>query len=285
MILSDGDIHKYLDSGELVIIGSDPKYPFEASKQVQPCSIDLRLSNRILRFCNGIKKFDVKDIADVSALMEEEMVDDQEKIILRPNSILFSQIYEQLRLPSNCCGYIEGRSRFARLGLSVHVTGGFINPEFEGSMPLQIVNHNNFPVTIYPFMGICQMLLHSVSSMPVLPYPKRDDTPYHGELNAGPSFINQDPALENKRSNSDILNALNALKSSVELSDLREAESNEVLEVLNELEQAAKEQPKKRKRVVVKALLAQVRTFTKLDQKLLKTYNQWLAAIERFPDE
>jgi dCTP deaminase len=193
MILSDRDIHLLLRKEELVILGTEPSYPFIAVNQVQPCSIDLRLGNRFLKFKSEIKEFDIKNIADVSTLMEEEIVADKEKICLLPNSILFGQIYEQIRIPPKCCGYIEGRSRFARLGLSVHVTGGFINPEFEGAMPLQIVNNNSFPIVIYPYITICQLLLNDLSTSPLIPYPRRSNNPYHRESKASPSMIYKDP--------------------------------------------------------------------------------------------
>jgi deoxycytidine triphosphate deaminase len=195
MIQSDKDIHLLLKKGELVILGTDPAHPFIAVDQVQPCSIDLRLGNRFLRFKPGIEQFDIKDISTVSTLMEEEIVAYQERISLAPNGILFGQIYEQLRLPPKCCGYIEGRSRFARLGLSVHVTGGFINPEFEGAMPLQIVNNNSFPIVIYPYITICQLLLYELSTVPLIPYPRRSNNPYHRESKASPSIIGQDYAI------------------------------------------------------------------------------------------
>jgi dCTP deaminase len=284
MILSDSDIHDYLDSGELVILGAEPKYPFEASKQVQPCSVDLRLGNRFLRFGNGIDELDVKNIADISNLMEEEIIADQEKIFLLPNSILFGQIYEQLRLPSNCCGYIEGRSRFARLGLSVHVTGGFINPEFEGAMPLQIVNNNNFPIVIYPFMGICQMLLHRISSIPTVPYPRRSNNPYHGELNAGPSFLNQDPAFNEQTVRADVLQALEAIRRAVKLTNLEKDRTDEIVEILNEIEQEARKLSTLRKHAVVKALVNQTEALAQSNNKILETYNQWLPVLKSFAD-
>jgi deoxycytidine triphosphate deaminase len=50
MRLSDKEIHKYLKSGEFVAVGTNPKYPFDSVKQVQPCSIDLRLDNKFFKF-------------------------------------------------------------------------------------------------------------------------------------------------------------------------------------------------------------------------------------------
>ncbi len=46
MRLSDRDIHKEIEGGELVIVGTMPKFPFDKVKQVQPSSIDLRLDNK-----------------------------------------------------------------------------------------------------------------------------------------------------------------------------------------------------------------------------------------------
>ena len=43
MYLSDKDIHGKLP--ELDIDCENPDYPFDANAQIQPCSIDLRLSN------------------------------------------------------------------------------------------------------------------------------------------------------------------------------------------------------------------------------------------------
>jgi hypothetical protein len=81
------------------------------------------------------------------------------------------------------------------LGLSVHVSGDFINPEFEGAMPLQIINHNNVPVVIYPYMTICQLILVKLTSLPVVPYSLRDDSPYNREREAGTSVLHTDPVF------------------------------------------------------------------------------------------
>lgn len=195
MRLSDKEIHKSIEEGELVIVGTISKYPFDRVKQVQPCSIDLRLDNKFFKFKEDIREFDIKNLDNVKDYISLFEVKDGEKITLQPHEILFGQIYEQLRIPSDCSGMIEGRSRFARLGLSVHATGGFINPEFEGAMPLQIINNNNIPITIYPFINICQLILVQLTSKPLIAYPKRSNNPYHKEKIASPSIIYKDPAL------------------------------------------------------------------------------------------
>jgi len=198
MRLSDKEILEKITKMELVVIGTNDKFPFEMNKQVQPCSIDLRLDNKFYKFKDDVLEFDISDIENVKNYFSYFEIQDTEKITLQPNEVLFGQIYEQLRIPSDCSGMIEGRSRFARLGLSVHATGGFINPEFEGAMPLQIINNNKIPITIYPFINICQLILVKLTSLPKVPYPQRTNNPYHRETTASLSVLNRDNELINK---------------------------------------------------------------------------------------
>lgn len=141
--------------------------------------------------------------------------------------------------------------------LSVHVTGGFINPEFEGAMPLQIVNNNSFPIAIYPYITICQLLLSEISATPLIPYPRRSNNPYHKESNAGPSMIGKDPALSDGgqflpnlnreieyRLLSNYLNELNA-----------EDEKRRMIDAINESSPKSVEQQQSVSRTLLLALL------------------------------
>ena len=47
---------------------------------------------------------------------------------------------EYLQLPDAISGELEGRSSFARLGLEIHMTAGFIDPGFEGVLTFEIFN-------------------------------------------------------------------------------------------------------------------------------------------------
>lgn len=199
MRLSDREIQEYLEDKKLLVVGPRDDYPFDRFKQVQPCSIDLRLDSQFHLFKIGIKQFDVRDLENIWDFADRFCVNDDEPIVLEPNSILFGQIYEQLRIPDDCSGKIVGRSRFARLGLAVHATGDFINPEFEGAMPLQLINHNRFPIVIYPYMNICQLILVKLTSTPIVPYSKKSSNPYHKERVAGASVLHTDPVVSKNR--------------------------------------------------------------------------------------
>lgn len=54
--------------------------------------------------------------------------------------------------------YKEGRSRFARLGLFVHITAGFMNPGISNRQVLEIYNASNHSLELVPGTKICQFI-------------------------------------------------------------------------------------------------------------------------------
>lgn len=91
-------------------------------------------------------------------------------LTLKPGELVMGRIYERFRMPDTHAGKIEGRSSFARLGLSVHCTGDFINPGWEGWMPLQLLNAGRYPLQLPPYFPICQLMLIPLSSPAEHPY-------------------------------------------------------------------------------------------------------------------
>jgi len=51
-----------------------------------------------------------------------------ETFLLLPGCACLGITEEKIKLAPSMCGLLEGRSRFARLGLFVHITAGFMNP-------------------------------------------------------------------------------------------------------------------------------------------------------------
>lgn len=192
MQLCDKQIYEAMAKGDLLFVGANSKYPFKRDIQVQPASVDLRLGNRIMRFKDGIDSFDINNIKEIKSHLSVQYVNEGEAIQIGPSEIIFAQIYEQISIPNYLSARIEGRSRVARLGISVHCTGDYINPGFAGAMPLQLINHNYFPVILYPYIGICQMILYELSEVPLVSYLERSSLPYntyYNETNPSPSIL------------------------------------------------------------------------------------------------
>lgn len=207
MQLCDKSIYKALNEGRLVFLGLNEKYPFEPTKQVQPASIDLRLGNRFERFSEEMSEFDIRNIDEIDKYLIVEQVEDGKGIVIKPNEVIYGQIYEQISIGDEFSAKIEGRSRVARLGISVHCTGDYINPGFIGAMPLQIVNHNTFSITLYPYIGICQIIIFELKDVPLVRYSEKarlQNNRYYNEDVPSSSIISADP-LDGMKTNNTII--------------------------------------------------------------------------------
>lgn len=200
MQLCDKEIYKEMARGELLFVGPDPNFPFKKDLQVQPASVDLRLGSKIMRFKDNILVFDTKDIMGASSYYAEKHFNDDEPIEMGPHETIFGEIYEQICIPDHLSARVRGRNRIARLGVSVHCTGDYINPGFVGTMPLQIINHNNFSVILYPHIEICQMVLYHLSDVPLVSYRERLDvasSTYFNGVFSNPASYNTQATIKN----------------------------------------------------------------------------------------
>jgi dCTP deaminase len=79
---------------------------------------------------------------------------------------------EKITMPNDMIGTLEGRSRYARMGLAVHVTSALVMPGSDNHQVLEIVNFAPFPVTIRAGMRISQIIFEKLDSRTTRPYAK-----------------------------------------------------------------------------------------------------------------
>ena len=82
-----------------------------------------------------------------------------EPYLLEPGRTVHGITRERIFLPPDICGWLEGRSRIARLGLTVHVTSGFIQPAVSNHQVLEMSNVSGRTLRIHPGIRICQIVL------------------------------------------------------------------------------------------------------------------------------
>jgi len=145
-------------------------------------TIDLRRSNiHALDPIRDWKKFEVRE---------------GQVVTIKPGHTVMGRVYERFRMPTNCAGKIEGRLSFARLGLSVHCTGDFINPGWEGYMPLQLSNVGPYPLRLAPYFSICQLMLIPLASEPARSYGDAELRSKYINDDGGPSLWWRDARVE-----------------------------------------------------------------------------------------
>lgn len=157
LILSDYDILQYQKLYEGGLIS-----PFDKA-QVNPASYDLRLS--------AVTRWFVKDQQlDTRNLVGHTVPYEGEQFLLEPGEFILGATEETVRLPLELAARVEGKSSLGRLGLMVHVTAGYIDPEFSGQITLEIKNINNVPIVLHAGMRIAQIAFERMSSVPMKGY-------------------------------------------------------------------------------------------------------------------
>ena len=150
MILTRDVILREIAAGRLAI---DPLRP----EQIGPASVDLHLGDEIRIIAGGPDVIDVTEDADYRMVTRLERLDGP--YVLRPGETIHAITRERLRFPPDICGWLEGRSRFARLGLMIHVTSGFIAPGVNGRQVLEMANVAGRPLAIHAGVPVCQVVL------------------------------------------------------------------------------------------------------------------------------
>jgi dCTP deaminase len=151
-ILSRDAILRLLDAGRLVVT------PLTRD-QVGPTSIDLTLGNEFRVFKKVETVLHVQEEVDYAQVTELIRVEDGAYLLLMPGELVHGITRETIRLPRDIAGWIEGRSRFARIGLMIHVTAGLVQPGCDNRQVLEISNMSPVPLALYPSTRICQLIL------------------------------------------------------------------------------------------------------------------------------
>jgi dCTP deaminase len=153
-ILTRDEIIRRVRSGE---IGIDP---FD-ERAVGPASVDLHLATQFRVFRRVRDIFHVTEEAAYEDVSEVIEVADSDYFVLMPGETCHGLTRERITLPNNLCGWLQGRSRFARLGLMVHITAAFIQPGIDNHQALEINNAGPMPLALRPGTALCQFIFQT----------------------------------------------------------------------------------------------------------------------------
>lgn len=197
MALSDNEIRKMIDNGEFGI------RPY-IEENIKAASIDLTLGNELGILKEGYTR--TIDPADDLTKEYEKIVINDEGYELDPNEFVLGYVNEYLRLPATVSGLLLNRSTPARMGLSVNLAS-YVNPGYEGTLPLTIKNMSNTRIKLVPGIRICQITLHKIVGEVSLEYGQQKDAKYHKEQGVNPPKWHLDREIRdffNKNNNSQI---------------------------------------------------------------------------------
>jgi dCTP deaminase len=150
MILTKPEILSEIRKKRVVIA------PFDASA-VGPASIDLTLDRRIRVFVPENLHFSID--AEIDYRKITAVRDISKGYLLRPGELVLGITKEKITLPEDLCGWLNSRSRFARIGLMSHVAAPFVCPGVSNRQVLEIFNAGPEKMRLVPGVRICQLIL------------------------------------------------------------------------------------------------------------------------------
>jgi dCTP deaminase len=163
MLLSKPDLLKRIEDGSLRFT------PELGPKAVKQCSIDLRLAPIFTRFKAKEHLYIASlDIENAEAAFNAPDLWDhkiEDKCVLEPGDFVLSQTLETVKIPLDLMGLVEGRSSWARFGVSVHVTAPKIDPGFGDPITLEFTNHGSVAINLTAYKNRpCQLMLLNIST-------------------------------------------------------------------------------------------------------------------------
>ena len=184
MVLSDRDIRRQIAQGRIVV---DP-YDDDA---VQPASVDLRLGSPLL-----VEKESQLMLLDPYKPSDDHWnpieLDETAPYLLEPRSFALGITAENVEIPDDIVGRLDGKSSLGRLGLVVHSTAGFVDPGWKGKLTLELSNLSNRPIALYKGMKISQISFVWLTSPAERPYGSEGlNSKYQGQMEPVPSRFYQ----------------------------------------------------------------------------------------------
>jgi dCTP deaminase len=147
--LTRDEILKAIEAGEIAVEPYEPR-------NVGPGSIDLRLSPHFKVFKKPREVVVIDDNVDYRQFTET--VTAPGGMLLMPGESVLGWTLEKITIADNLCGWLEGRSTFARLGLMVHISASFMQPGLDNHQCLEMTNFSPNPMSVMPGTRICQFI-------------------------------------------------------------------------------------------------------------------------------
>lgn len=198
-VLSDSDIRKRL-SEDLVI------HPLiHAESQIRGCKVDLHLSGVFYEFRKVLQDcYDPLSGGMSEHFRREIVLPLGHYLVLHPGDLILAPTFENVKMPRNLLGILQGRSSLGRMGIIVHATASFVDPEFSGTITLELSNLGHVPVKLYTLARVASIAFFRTTDVkyaypdpvasPFRPVPDKAD--HYAAPKSEPSKHHMDPEYE-----------------------------------------------------------------------------------------
>ena len=185
-MLCDRHIRQYAETRGLIT-------PYNPNN-VQPCSYDVTLGGAPFKlFSDEDDRLAPGHIYLCQRHLERVVIRDRQfdrlgRIFLKPGEFALATTAETVHIPNDLAARVEGKSSLGRLGLSVHITAGFIDAGFNGQITLELKNETAYTMIFEVGMPIAQLCFYELTASAARPYGSSGlGSHYQGQVGTTPS--------------------------------------------------------------------------------------------------
>lgn len=149
MVLPDREIRKLVEDMDMITPYSEDL--------LQPASYDVTLAGPYLEPTNRLLDPGNPDNPHSIEYMHLSDGGEEEPVELHPGRFILASTTETFRIPNHVVAELAGKSTLGRLGMTVHVTAGYIDPGFCGAITLEIANLGPSTIILRQGMRIGQV--------------------------------------------------------------------------------------------------------------------------------
>lgn len=111
---------------------------------------------------------------------------------MQPGEFVLAVTLENVKIPADMMGRLEGRSSLGRLGLVVHSTASTFDAGWDGKPVLELGNLGRMAIKLTPGMRICAMVFEELKSPAETPYTSKKFAKYKFQQAPEESRIHED---------------------------------------------------------------------------------------------
>lgn len=196
--LSDASIIEYIQQGRLQV------HPL-IEDNVQPASVDLRLGTTVRKFLPDESFYtgsrNDQYIIDPQHIEQDKIYGPEKStegdgFILAPMVCVIADTIEYVGVPDDLQAEVFGRSSLGRLGLFIHISAGFIDPGFHGTITLEMFNVGEHAIRLRSGLRVAQIAFHELTTPADIPYGSERGSKYNNQRGPTVSRVSED--RENK---------------------------------------------------------------------------------------
>lgn len=165
MVLSDVSILEVIKQHPLIT-------PFD-EEQLEAASYDLRLGDHYITYHTKYPVSRPVGIKDQLSMLEYK---NRQQFVIEPLDFALATTVEFLDIPNYLAAKLEGKSSLGRIGLFIHITAGFIDPGFRGTLTIEMFNASPVPRMLHKGDRIAQVAFYRLEKPALIPYgdPRRN---------------------------------------------------------------------------------------------------------------